>query len=178
MPSTVNEGLYRIAGMHGSAYRDGRQLSDAVAVEVAVEIQRMDVPIVGKQNLAYKPGRESREGTMTIQKIDTFWELELHSYMSLSLDERRARRDAGLPSLRPFQLQLSWDDPEALGRETWQLDGVLLWRLPLGFSITDEIVNREYPISWEQERPLESYLARGGIDSTTGLPAITKPHHL
>jgi hypothetical protein len=69
-------------------------------------------------------------------------------------------------------LQLEFDDPDALGYEAWQLDGVVIWRLPLGFSITDDLVNREFPITWESERPV-AHFERTGTLAPTGLPAVT-----
>lgn len=174
--SSVNDGLYRVGGMYGSAYRGGVLLSDAIEVTVAVEVNRIEVPLVGTTKQGYKPGRESREGSIRIQKIDTTWELEVFQFLTQGLEERRRNRDAGQPSLRPFSLQIGFNDPDALGKETWQLEGCLIWRMPLGFSITDDIVDREYPLTWENERPLETYVRTGGLDPATGLPAVSRPH--
>lgn len=172
MPQSVNEGLYRIGGMHGAALRDGRVLSEIVEVTAAIEIGRIEVPLVGSTRQGYKPGRETREGSMTMQHIDTRWEMEIYGFLSQSLTERRAKRGTGEAALRPFSLQLEFDDPDALGYEAWQLDGCVIWRLPLGFSISDELVNREFPITWETERPL-SHFERTGVIAPTGLPGIT-----
>jgi len=155
--SSVNEGLFRFGGMYGAAYRDMKLLADVVEVSGAVEIARIDVPLVGKTKQGYKTGRESREGTLRIQKIDSKWELEIFQFLSQGLDERRAARDSGQPTLRPFTLLVEFDDPDALGVEKWQLDGCLLWRMPMGFSITDDIVDREFPLTWETEKPLKAF---------------------
>lgn len=171
---TPNEGLYRIAGMHGSAWRDGRQLSDAIEITAAVEINRIEVPLVGATKQGYKPGRESREGNIRIQKVDTTWEMEVYRFLSQDLATRRANRGTANQALRPFTLQLEWDDPDALGYELWQLEGCLIWRMPLGFSITDDIVDREYPLTWENERPLAHFERTGAVDEVTGLPAVTQ----
>jgi hypothetical protein len=64
--------------------------------------------------------------------------------------------------MRPFSLILEYDDPYALGVERWQLDGVLIWQLPLGFSIGDDAVERDFPITWETERPLEAFQKASG----------------
>jgi hypothetical protein len=167
----VNEGLYRIGGMHGAALRDGKVLSEMVEVTAAVEINRIEVPLVGSTRQGYKPGRETREGSMTMQHIDMRWELEIYSFLSQSLAQRRAARGTGAAALRPFSLQLEFDDPDALGYEAWQLDGCVIWRLPLGFSITDDLVNREFPITWENEHPVSSFVRTGTL-SATGLPAV------
>jgi hypothetical protein len=161
-----------MGGMFGSAWREGDQLAEAVEVSTPVEIARIDIPIVGQTRQGYKTGRESREGTMNIQKIDSFWQLEVFKYLSANLAQRRALRGTGQSVLRPFQLQLENDDPDALGYEKWQLDGVLIWRMTLGFSITDDILNTELPITWESERPLSAFHRTGQLDPATGLPAI------
>jgi hypothetical protein len=172
MPSSTNAGLWKVGGMHGSAWRNGVQLSEALEVSANIEIGRIEVPLVGSTKQGYKPGRESREGTITIQKADSAWEMEVYNFLSQSLAERRRNRGTGRGALRPFQLQLEFDDPDALGYELWQLDGCLIWRLPLGFGINDEVINRELPMTWESERPLAHFERTGTIDSTTGLPAV------
>ena len=179
-PISVSEALYRFGGMYGSAWRDGVLLSDAVEVTGAVDINRIEVPLVGLTKNGYKPGRETREGTLRVQKMDTAWELEIKQFLSTSLAERRSNRDAGIPTLRPFSLQLEFDDPDALGIEKWQIDGCLIWRMPLGFSITDDIVDREFPLTWEDETCLYGFKrvpGAGGVPTaqyggTLGPPPI------
>jgi hypothetical protein len=151
------EGLYVFSGMYGSAWRDGKQLADVIECSGNVAIARSDIPIVGSERTSHKPGRQTREGTMRVQKRDAKWEMEVYQFLSQSLADRRAARDAGNPMMRPFSLILEYDDPYALGVERWQLDGVLIWQLPLGFSIGDDTVERDFPITWETERPLEAF---------------------
>jgi hypothetical protein len=167
---SVNEGLWRFGGMYGSAWRDGKLLSETVELVAAVEINRLDVVLAGTTKSGYKPGRETREGTLRVQKLDTKWELEVYQFLNTSLEQRRRNRDAGRPSLRPFQLQMEFDDPDALGFEAWQLEGCLLWRLPLGFAVTDDTVEREYPLTWERELPLSAFHRTGQI--VGGVPQV------
>lgn len=147
--------------MYGSAWRDGVQLSEAVEVSGAVEVNRIEIPLVGQTKQGYKPGRESREGTLRIQKIDASWELEMYQFLSQSLADRRANRGTADATLRTFDLKLEIDDPEAYGYEAWQLENVQIWRMPLGFSITDDIIDREFPITWESETPLSAFTVNG-----------------
>lgn len=172
---SVNEGLLRYGGMYGAAYdpATGAVLSELVEVTAAVEIGRIEVPLVGTTKQGYKPGRETREGTINIQKIDSKWEMELFRFLSQGLEQRRAARDSGDHTLlRPFTLVIGFDDPDALGREKWQLEGCLLWRLTMGFSITDDIVNREFPLTWENEVPLEAFVR--GPNDDSGFPTAQK----
>jgi len=175
--ANVNQGLYRMGGMYGAAYGpDGTLLSEVVEVTAAVEVNRIEIPLVGSTKQGYKPGRESREGSLRLQKIDTRWELQVFDFLSQSLAARRVARGTPAAGLRPFTLKLEWDDPDALGKETWQLEGCLIWRLPLGFNITDDIRDLEFPFTWETETPLNSFVRNGLVDAVTGLPAVTYPH--
>jgi hypothetical protein len=153
----ITDALRRFGGMYGSAYRDNVQLAEAVEVTGNVEVNRIEVPLVGQTKTGYKPGRETREGTLNIQKIDLRWELEIYRFLSTSLAARRAARGTPAATLRTFDLKLEHDDPEA-GYEAWQMENCQVWRLPLGISISDDIVNREFPLTWESERPLAGFV--------------------
>lgn len=176
-PLVNNEGLFRISGMWGEA-RDsaGNLLAEVTECSATAEVQRIEVPIVGTNIQSYKPGRITREGTFRVQKIDTKWELQVYQFVSASLAERRANRGTSNSLLAPFSLLVGYDDPEALAKEQWQLDGCLLWRLPLGFSIGDDIRDLEFPFTYEKEIPLSTFERTGGINATTGLPAIRMVH--
>jgi hypothetical protein len=154
---SVAEALQRMGGMFGAAYRDGKMLTNVVEVSGSIEINRVEMPITGRTQLGYKPGRESREGTLRLQKVDSYWEMEVYRFLSASLEDRRAARNAGQNLIRPFQLLLEYDDPDALGIEKWQIDGCLLWRMQLGFAITDDVVEREIPLTWERESPIYAF---------------------
>src|SRR5688500_3249461 len=104
--ASVNEGLWRIGGMHGSVWRDGKKRAEVVEINAAIEVNRIEVPLVGQTKQGYKPGRESREGSFRIQKIDTYWEQEIYKFLSTNLRERRRNRATATPTLKPFQLQI------------------------------------------------------------------------
>lgn len=173
-PMAGNEGLFRITGMWGEA-RDvaGNLLAEVTEVTATAEINRIEVPLVGTNRQGYKPGRVTREGTFRVQKIDTKWELAVYEFISTTLADRRAARGTNNSYLKPFSLLIGYDDPEALGREQWQLDGCLLWRLPLGFNIGDDIRDLEFPFSYESETPLNAFRRTGTTNGETGLPGIT-----
>jgi hypothetical protein len=153
----ADEGSYRMSGMWGSAWKEGVLLAEVVEVQAPVEIGRIAVPLVGSLKEGHKMGRHTREGTMNVQKFDTYWEKFVWDQISADIDDLRAQRDAGKRVDPSFSIVLKIDDPEALGIERWQLDGVRLWRLPLGFNIADELIQREYPITWETEKPLDAF---------------------
>lgn len=162
------DALNTFSGMYGSAWRDGKQLSDVTDFNGTVQIGQITVPLVGQPRDGLKPGRETRSGTMNVRKCDAKWEMEVYQFLGQSLAQRRANRDAGKPSLRPFSIIAEYDDPDALGRERWQFDGVLLWALPLGFSQGTDLVELQLPITWETERPLEAFskvVGPGGVNA-------------
>lgn len=161
-PTNVAESLLRFGGMYGSAWRDNVMLAEVVDVTAAAEVNRIEVPIVGATRNGHKPGRETREGTIRIQKVDAKWEMEVWRFMSAGLEERRRLRDdpTQTQTRRTFNLHLKHDDPDTLGLEEWVLYDCQIWRLPLGIAIGDDIVEREFPLTWEREEPLHAFTAQ------------------
>lgn len=168
-----NDGLYRFTGMWGEARDEaGILLAEVTEVSATAEINKVDVPLVGTNRQGYKPGRITREGTFRVQKIDTKWEMQVYNFISTSVEERRAARGSSNSFLKPFTLKIGYDDPEALDKEQWLLTGCLLWRLPLGFNIGDDIKDLEFPFSYEIEKPLKAFQLTGQTNQETGMPAI------
>ena len=174
MATEQNPGLYHFSGMYGEA-RDatGQLLSEVVEVSGTVEIARIDMPLVGQTRSGFKPGRESRTGTLRLQKIDTSWEMKVYDFLSQSLEDRRRARDRGEQSIRPFTITFEYDDPDAVGIEKWKLEGCMIWSLPLGFSITDDTVERDYPLTWEREVPIYAFAAKR---TTTPAGTVLSPN--
>lgn len=169
----VSQGLYRFSGMYGSAWRNGKLLGDVIEVGGNVDINRIDVPLVGMTRTGHKRGRETRDGTFRVQKMDSAWEIEIYELIAMDLSERRARRDAGNRSGSSFDLHVRYDDPDALAVEEWVLYGCMLWRFTVGFNIGDDLVEREYPFSWESESPIQAFQALQG--PTVGSPPTVNP---
>ena len=165
----ANEGLYRFSGIYGSAWLGGTLLSDAIEVSGSIEINRIEVPLVGSQRTGYKPGRESREGTLRIQKFDSAWEMKVYRFLRERLERTRQERTASnTRGIEPFDLIVKHQDPDALGDEEWVLEGCVIWRLTLGFSIGEDLTEREYPLTWENERPLRAFKK---VSDSTAAPA-------
>jgi len=176
-PMAGNEGLFRITGMWGEARTPGGDLlAEVTEVTATAEVNRIEVPLVGTNRQGYKPGRVTREGTFRVQKIDTKWELAVYEFISTTPEDRRRKRGTSQSYLKPFSLVIGYDDPEALGVEKWRLEGCLLWRLPLGFNIGDDIRDLEFPFSYENEVPISTFERTGTKNSQTGLPGIRYKH--
>jgi hypothetical protein len=161
--------------MYGAAYRDGFLQQEMIEVSGNTAVARIEVPLVGQTKMGYKPGRETREGTMRIQQIDSTWALEIYQFTSSSLAQRIAARGTPDATLRAFDLVLTVNDPEAYDQESWQIENCIVWQMPIGFAITDDIIQREIPITWESETPLHVFevnRATGAVVDVTDL-AVT-----
>lgn len=167
----VTDALRRFGGMYGGAYKDGFLLQEAIEVSGNTAVARIEVPLVGQTKMGYKPGRETREGTMRIQKIDSTWAMEIFQFLGQSLAQRRAARGTPQGTLRTFDLRLRVDDPEAYDYEEWQVENCQIWQMPLGFAITDDIMQQELPITWEAETPLHVFV----INPVTGAVVDVTP---
>ncbi len=162
--ASVQDALRRFGGMYGAAYRNGFLQQEAIEVAGNVAVARIEVPLVGQTKTGYKPGRETREGTMRIQQVDSTWALEIFQFTSQSLVSRQHQHGGSDSGPRSFDLTLTVDDPEAYDYESWQLENCIVWQMPIGFAITDDIIQREIPITWESETPLHVFL----VDRKTG----------
>ena len=155
--ASVQDALHRWGGMYGAAYRDGFLLQEAIEVSGNVAVARVEVPLVGQTKTGYKAGRETREGTLRVQAVDSTWSMEIYQFLGQTLAQRIAARGTPSATLRTFDLTLEVNDPEAYDYESWQLEGVQVWQMPIGFSITDDIIQREIPITWETETPVHVF---------------------
>jgi hypothetical protein len=156
--------LRRYGGMWGSAWRDGRMLTDVVQVTATTQRGRAEIPLVGRQRVGYKPTRLSSEGSIAFQKIDTGWELDVYNAMTLDVDALRAARDRGdFGTLDgTFDLQLKHDDPHAFGKESWAVKGCMIWQMDIGINTTDDFIQREIPLTFDEAVPLTTFRVVGG----------------
>ena len=172
--SGSSEGLYRFSGMYGYVIMDGAVRAEITGVTATITIAKIEIPIVGSTKMGIKPGRETREGTFTVQKIDGYWENYVYGFLNQNLQQRRDNRGTAAGVQRSFTMQVWLDDPDALGREIWSLQGCLVWDLALGFAITDDSIEKSFTFGWETEVPLESFeIVPNGINPVTQQPLIS-----
>jgi hypothetical protein len=170
--ASLNEALWRFGGMHGRVLDlKGNLLHEAISLSADVNVAKISVALAGTDRTGFKPGRQTREGTLTVQKLDTAWELNIYRWLNMSLDEQRALRGSDEALMRPFSLIIEHDDPGALGYEQWQVDGCLIWQMSIAMNIGEELLQKQIPISWERETPLHAFERTGQIASN-GLPAV------
>lgn len=157
--------LRRYGGMWGSAWRDGRMLTDVVRVTGTIQRGRIEIPLVGQEVVGYKPGRRSQEGSIAFQKVDTGWELDVYQAITMDVDELRRARDEGRYGELDgtFDLLLKHDDPHAFGKEVWQLTQCQIWQMDLGIDVTEEFIQRELPLTFGKAEPLRTFRVMDGV---------------
>ena len=162
---TFASALRRYGGMWFSAWRDGRLLTDVVQVTATTARGRIEIPLVGQQRVGYKFGRLSSEGSIAFQKVDTTFELEVFSGISMDVDALRANRDQGHFGTLDgtFDLLLKHDDPYVFGKEVWQLTGCMIWQMDLGGSTTDDFIQRELPLTYDEAKPVRTFKVIDGV---------------
>lgn len=167
-PGAAIDAMRRYGGMYGAAYINNWLLQEGIEVSGNVAVARVEVPLVGTTRMGYKTGRETREGTMRIQQIDSTWALQVFQFTGQTLADRINARGTTNATFPSFDLVLSVNDPDAYDKETWQLTGCQVWQMPVGFSITDDIIQRELPLTWEGENPLHAFV----VNRKTGVPQV------
>lgn len=141
-------------GSTGEVRINGKWQADVTDVTGTVRQERRTVNMSGRRRASYKGGQVSGEGTLRFQKVDDRWEKDFFQHTSLSLKEQRELKKQGLLKSRAFPLLIVVDDPEAYGASYLKLGGVIVWEMPVGYSLT-ELIERELPITWETEEPVD-----------------------
>lgn len=190
MPDRNNDASIRISGRFGEVFivrrpttlnsvalpgpPTGIKLMEVEAIEATTEKTFVDVNLPGTGETGRKPGPTTRNGTMTIQHIFPEWQAYVkRTQFSGSLSERRAQRDAGQRFSPKLVMQIWNDDDGALGAEGWQVEGVEIARLTMGFS-QDDALTRELPFAYDDETEIRGWQRIGGsTDPVTGLPAVS-----
>lgn len=143
----------RIHGRWGEVRLNTVVVAEAVGIEFNVEIDQVDVPIVGGEWISFVEGQVRGSGTLRTVKAYSSFESMFLDYVAKSATELRAMRDAGQNPRPHHTITVTLDDPLAYGVEQIQLDGVKFWSMQGGFSLTD-LVNRDWGFTFRGIRPL------------------------
>lgn len=156
-PTANLPGYARRAGDAGTCLRDGRTLGEVVGIEWGLEIAQIEVRIPGKYRTEMKPGGETRNGTFHIQDLDDSWALQVWDFV-----QARKSGDRSAAAFPEFSIVTKIDDIGAPAKTRWQLDGCQLFQLIGGYSTDDELLSRDIPFSYRDERPLDAYVYTDG----------------
>lgn len=151
----------------------GIKLMEVESIEATKERTFVDVTLPGTGEVGSKRASVTKTGTMTVQKIFSEWEGYVNAVQFAgTLQERRRARDINQRVNSKLTLQVWLDDDASLGAEGWQVDGVDLGRLMIGYS-QDDTMTRDLPFRFDDLTLIRGFQRLGAsIDPISGLPAI------
>lgn len=118
-------------------------LSNVTEINATMTVDRLEVRRSGDRFVRYKSGEITGEGTMTMDKVNSYFEKNMIEFIG-----RDTSQSLVLPE---FVLIMSIEDPDIdgidfggtqfakTGHEQVVISGVNFWSLPLGFSLADMI---------------------------------------
>ena len=151
----------------------GIKLMEVESIEAVQGRTFVDVNLPATGETGSKRAGVTRNGTMTVQHMTTEWdEYVMATQFPERLSERRRARDLGQRLDGKLVLQIWNDDDAALAAEGWQVEGVDIGRVGVGFS-QDDMLTREKPFRFDRLRTIRGFQRLGAqTDPVTGLPAI------
>lgn len=143
----------RRSGRAATVWQNAAQLGEVIALEWNVAIAQIPVVLAGKWRMGTKPGGEERAGTFRFQDVHDKWALIVYRFV-------RARRDGDRSSagaMPTFSLTTKVDDIGAPDYTQWQIDDCMLFEYSGGGSQEDDLLIREVPFTFDEERPLHAW---------------------
>lgn len=150
-PTANLPGTARRLGRGGTALRDGRMLGEVIAVEWDVEAEQIEVLIAGGWRNERVAGAETRNATLRMQDIDDRWRLELWRFFNA-----RKQGDFRFP-IPTFDIVTKLASPGAPDETKWQLIDCQMYSYSGGYSNEDDILTREVPLSFADDKPLHAF---------------------
>jgi hypothetical protein len=151
-PTANLPGRARRSGRAGTVWEQARHLGEVIAVEWNVNVQQIPVVIAGAWRNETKPGVEERAGTFRVQDVHDKWALRVWRFV-------RARRDGdrSAAAFPVFSLVTKLDDIGAPDQTRWQLDDCQLFEYSGGHAQEDDLLIREIPFSFRDDKPLHAF---------------------
>jgi hypothetical protein len=143
----------------------GNQFGEVTSVEWSVEIAQINVLIAGTWRDEHIPGAETRTGTFTHQDMDDHFKIAVWKYTDA---RRRGDRTAVPPE---FDMTVVIDDPHSPSATRWQLVGCQLYMYSGGYSNEEDLLTRQIPFSFRDDKPLTSFeYVKGGFLTNDFIP--------
>lgn len=142
----------RRSGRAGTVWINGRMHGEIVAVEWGREAEQVAVAQPGKWQDGAKPGGEAARGTFRYQDVDDRWRLFVYRFF-----KARREGDRAAAEFPTFDIITKIDDIGAPMATRWLLEGCQLFQYDGGSSQDDDILIRDVPFTFENDRPLDAF---------------------
>lgn len=151
-PTANLKASQRRSGRAGTVWIDGRMHGEIVAVEWGVEAEQVAVAMPGRWQDGAKPGGEARRGTFRYQDVDDRWRLFVYRFF-------KARKEGDRTSAQfpEFNIITKIDDIGAPMPTRWLLEKCVLFQYDGGSSQDDDLLVRDVPFVFDDDRPLDAY---------------------
>lgn len=135
-----------IYGRSGRVLRDGVWLANVTEISATITVDRMEVRRAGDYWVKYKAGEFTGEGSLSFDKVNSQFEVELLNYINGYDTQGNPLQNRALPV---FNLMINLEDrgipgirfnevgEAEAGHESIILSGVNFWSLPVGYTMTD-----------------------------------------
>lgn len=163
-PTANLPGYTRRSGRSGTVWIDGRMRGEVTQVDWNVNIAQIPVVIAGSWRNEQKPGGEDRAGTFSFQDVDDHFALLVYRFIVA-----RRNGDRSSAYFPEFSVQTKLDDIGAPQATVWQLDGCQLFTYSGGHDQAVDLLQRQIPFSFRDERPISAYeYTDAGVSTFTG----------
>lgn len=142
----------RRSGRAGTVWINGRMHGEIVAVEWGREAEQVAVAQPGKWQDGAKPGGEAARGTFRYQDVDDSWRLFVYRFF-----KARREGDRAAAEFPTFDIITKIDDIGAPMASRWLLEQCQLFQYDGGSSQDDDILIRDVPFTFENDRPLDAF---------------------
>lgn len=150
----------RIDGIYGEVWQEGQYQGDIMELQGSIQIEQRQIPRAGTTATVFRRGRVTRQGQLTLGKVDSRFEQLIIGWASYSVEDRRRLRSLGHNPWPDTWLTVKLDDPDSWGLEEIQLRGVKFWEISIGYGQGD-LITQSLPFTWESESLMQG-IARPG----------------
>lgn len=147
----VGTGTVRRIGREGSVLDSGGSLmADVIGVEWSATIEQVPITITGSYQDESKPGAETRTFTLTVQKLDDYWERMVWTFIR--------KRRAGLAVAFPkFAIQTKIATPGVVTQTRWALNGCQIYSFGQSMQQSDGALTSQIAGTYDDESPIDSF---------------------
>jgi hypothetical protein len=162
LTGTVEE--RQIDGGYGEIYHEGHYQGDIASFTGRISIERRAIQRAGTNQVVYRRGTITKEGTFVVNKVDSRFENKVINYANLDTATRRLYRDQGIDPWPATDFLIKLDDPDSWGAESIHIMGVRIWEVSLGYA-PGEMLSRDLPCTWDSQKVLEGVPRPGNLQN-------------